>query len=120
MTRVRFAPSPTGFLHIGGARTYFCDTFEMDPRARKNLDKDGAREALQGLAERLAGLAEFNEGNVEQCLRSYAAEHDMKPGLIVHAARAALTGQSVGPSAFAVFAALGRERVVERLRTASC
>ena len=22
MTRVRFAPSPTGFLHIGGARTY--------------------------------------------------------------------------------------------------
>jgi glutamyl-tRNA synthetase len=22
MTRVRFAPAPTGFLHIGGARTY--------------------------------------------------------------------------------------------------
>lgn len=22
MTRVRFAPSPTGFLHIGGARTF--------------------------------------------------------------------------------------------------
>ena len=22
MTRVRFAPAPTGFLHLGGARTY--------------------------------------------------------------------------------------------------
>ena len=47
---------------------------------------------------------------------SQAAERDVKPGLIINAARAALTGQSVGPSAFAVFVALGRERAVKRLK----
>jgi glutamyl/glutaminyl-tRNA synthetase len=40
----------------------------------------------------------------------------VKAGVLINASRAALTGQPVGPSAFAVFACLGRERVVERLR----
>jgi len=38
--------------------------------------------------------------------------------LIINAARAILTGQTVGPSAFAVFVAIGRERVLQRLRRA--
>lgn len=58
MTRVRFAPSPTAFLHIGGA----------------------------------------------------------KAGLLINGARAALTGQSVGAGAFAIFTALGGDRVIDRLR----
>ena len=39
-----------------------------------------------------------------------------KAGLLINGARAALSGQSVGPSAFAVFATLGRERAVKRLK----
>jgi hypothetical protein len=42
----------------------------------------------------------------------------VKPGLIINASRAALTGQSVGPSAFLIFTALGLKRVIERLERA--
>ena len=88
---------------------YFGDTFDIEPRARKNLDKEGAWELLHELAERLVSLDDFSAENVEEQVRGLAAERDVKPGLIINAARAALTGQSVGPSAFAVFAALGRD-----------
>jgi glutamyl-tRNA synthetase len=53
---------------------------------------------------------------VEAELRKLASDKGVKAGLLINASRAALTGQSVGPSAFAVFACLGRDRVIERLR----
>jgi len=39
----------------------------------------------------------------------------LKAGVLINGSRAALTGQTVGPSAFAVFTAVGRERVLARL-----
>jgi len=58
----------------------------------------------------------LTEANVEEVVREFAAEREVKPGLIINASRAALTGQSVGPSAFLVFELIGKERVLERLR----
>jgi len=42
----------------------------------------------------------------------------VKAGLLINAARTALTGQSVGPGMFDIMMVLGRERTVERLRRA--
>jgi len=53
---------------------------------------------------------------VEAELRKLSEEKGVKAGLLINASRAALTGQSVGPSAFAVFECLGRDRVIARLR----
>ena len=106
------------FAEKGAA--YFSDEFEIEPRGRKNLDKEGARELLHELAERLKPYDEddFSEENVEKEVRGLAADRGAKAGLIINASRAALTGQSAGPSAFAVFAVLGRDRVIERLERA--
>jgi glutamyl-tRNA synthetase len=82
------------------------------------LNKPGVRELLRELAQRLAALPEFNEHSVEAELRKLAGEAGVKAGLLINAARAALTGQSVGPSAFAVFIAIGRERAIDRLLNA--
>ena len=97
-------------------RAYFSDEFTIEPDALEKLDKPGARELLRELGERLATSAEFTEQSVEAELRKLAEERGVKAGLLINGARAALTGQSVGPSAFAVFVTIGRERVVERLR----
>ena len=96
-------------------RAYFADDFPMQPEALAKLDAPQARELLRELAPRIAALQEFSEAGAEAALRELAGEKGVKAGLLINGSRAALTGQTVGPSAFAVFAALGRERVVRRL-----
>ncbi len=84
-------------------RAYFADDFEIEKNALEKLDLPGARQLLHELAERIAANPEFSEASVEAELRKLAEEKGVKAGLLINASRAALTGQSVGPSAFAVF-----------------
>lgn len=97
-------------------RAYFSDEFATDPDALKKLDVPGAREGLRELAERLAAASEFTEQTVEAELRKLAEERGLKAGVLINGARAALTGQTVGPSAFHLFTAIGKDRAVARLR----
>lgn len=99
-------------------RAYFADDFQMEPQALDKLNAAGARELLHELAERIEANPEFTEASVEAELRKLAEERGVKAGVLINASRAALTGQPVGPSAFAVFACIGRERVIERLQRA--
>ena len=99
-------------------RAYFKDDFETEPKAKANLDKEGVRDLLRLLAERLEPLPEFTEEAVEGELRSLAEEEGVKAGLLINGSRAALTGQPVGPSAFRVFTLVGQQRTLERLRSA--
>jgi glutamyl-tRNA synthetase len=96
-------------------RAYFTDDFHMDAAAKDRLDAPGAREGLWELAGRLAASPDFSEASVETELRKLAEERGVKAGLLINASRAALTGQTVGPSVFAVFICIGRERLIERL-----
>ena len=97
-------------------RAYFADDYHLEPQAKEKLDVPGAREGLRELAGRLAGAPEFTHDSVEAELRKLAIERGLKAGVLINASRAALTGQTVGPSAFAVFECIGRERTLERLR----
>ena len=97
-------------------RCYFSDDYPMAPEALEKLNAPQARELLRELAPRLEKLSEFNEQTAEKELRDLATEKGVKAGLLINGSRAALTGQTAGPSAFAVFIAVGRERVIERLK----
>ncbi len=99
-------------------RAYFRDDFGIEEKARRNLDQEGARELLRELAGRVESEVDFTEESVERILRSLAADRGVRAGLLINASRAALTGQSVGPSAFRVFTLIGKARTVERLRAA--
>jgi glutamyl-tRNA synthetase len=96
-------------------RAYFADDFSYDPKAQSNLDVPGARELLRELGARLSASAEFTEASVEAELRKLAADKGVKAGVLINGSRAALTGQPVGPSAFAVFTCIGRDRAIARL-----
>ncbi len=96
-------------------RPYFSDIVEMEPEALAKLDVPGARELLRELSPKLAALPEYTEQTVEAEVRALAAGRGVKAGVIINGARAALTGQHAGPSAFAVFACVGRDRAVRRL-----
>ena len=97
-------------------RAYFQDDFGCEPKALANLDKEGVRELLRELANRIDSTSAFTEESVERTLRDLAAQRGVKAGLLINGSRAALTGQPVGPSAFRVFTLIGKSRAVERLR----
>ncbi len=97
-------------------RPYFSDDFSPEPAAVAKLDEPRARELLVALAARLEADPEFTEASVEAHLRTLAAESGVKAGVLINGSRAALTGQTVGPSAFALFPAVGRRRAISRLK----
>jgi glutamyl-tRNA synthetase len=99
-------------------RAYFSDEYPIENQALEKLKVPGARELLHELAERLEAHPEFTEASVEADLRKLAEERGVKAGVLINGSRAALTGQPVGPSAFAVFICIGRERAIQRLRRA--
>lgn len=97
-------------------RAYFTDDWEMHPTALERLNAPGAREGLRVLADRLEATPEFSEASIEAALKQVAAEMGLKPGVLINGSRAALSGQPVGPSAYAVFIAVGRQRAIARLK----
>ncbi|MDP9161791.1 MAG: glutamate--tRNA ligase [Acidobacteriota bacterium] len=97
---------------------FFANSFQPDPAAIKKFLKDeNARKLLTELSARYAASSDgFGEGETEKILRDFAAEKNVKTGILINGARVALTGQGVAPSLFAVMAILGKKVTVERLQ----
>jgi glutamyl-tRNA synthetase len=102
------------------ARCYFSDDFEFDEKAvKKNLGKDPRlRDYLPELADRLETLNNFSMHAAEEVFRSYAEDKAVSAGLLINAARTAVSGTSVGPGLFEMLEVIGKDRVVQRLRRA--
>jgi len=101
-------------------RCYFSDEFEFDEKAvKKNLGKEPRlREFLPALAEKIEMLAVFNHESIEEVFRSYAEEQDVAAGVLINAARTAVSGTSVGPGLFEMLEVLGKNAVARRLKKA--
>lgn len=99
-------------------RAYFADDFEIEEKAlQKNVLKYGElKDWFPVLADRLEQLADFSHDEVERVMREYSEELDIKPGILINAARALVTGRLAGPSMFEALVLIGRTRVVSRLR----
>ncbi len=99
-------------------RAYFSDDYPVMAKARrKNIDKhEKIAQWLGMLADRLAGLAEFNRESAEQATRQLAEELAIKPGILINGARTVITGQVAGPGLFDILVAIGQDRVADRLR----
>ncbi len=101
----------------GSFRAFFTDEFEPDGAAvAKFLKEEAVRKLLVELGDRYAGMQDFSQPETERVLRDFAAEKNVKAGALINGARVALTGQGVAPSLFAVMAALGKDRTVNRLK----
>ncbi|MDF1793376.1 MAG: glutamate--tRNA ligase [Thalassobaculaceae bacterium] len=86
----------------------------FDDKAMKLLDEDG-RAVLSGLAEIFRGLNSFQEGDVEQAVRSFAETQELKLGKAAQPLRAALTGSTTSPGIFEVLAVLGKDESLRRI-----
>jgi len=102
----------------GPGRTYFSNTYEMDPKpVKKNLAKhEKIGEWLGLLADRFAGLPDFNKEDTERVIRELADELEIKAGILINGTRTVVTGQAAGAGLFDVLLAIGRDRVIARLK----
>jgi glutamyl-tRNA synthetase len=101
------------------ARAFFSDDFDYDAEARAKFWKDERAPALLGkLADALAALPDWNHDGCDRALRSLAEAEGVKAGLLINATRVAIVGRAVAPPLFETMVALGKERVVERIRRA--
>ena len=101
-------------------RCYFADDFEFDESAvKKNLGKEPRlKEFLPELASRIDQLNSYDIHSIEEVFRAYSEEKEVKAGILINAARTAVSGTSVGPGLFEMLGAIGKERVVNRLKKA--
>ena len=82
----------------------------------KILKAPGAVALLRDFAARLEATSAFEPVALEQELKAFVAERDLKAGALIHPLRFAVTGRSVGLGLYDALAILGRERSLARIR----
>ncbi len=99
---------------------FFKDDFYRDEVAvRTHLMRPEIPERMVSLADEYERLRYFDREAVEETLRALADKMGLEAGELIHPCRVALTGTTVSPDIFWVIMLLGREKTVERLRTAA-
>ncbi|MGQ9499463.1 MAG: glutamate--tRNA ligase [Dissulfurimicrobium sp.] len=106
------------FATLGAA--YFSDEFTVNEKAlAKNVLKyPELKTWLPELAIRLSALSVWEQAAIETAIRGFIDEIGAGSGVIINAVRTVVTGQPVGPGLFDCLYAIGRERVVVRLKNA--
>ena len=73
------------------------------------------RARIAALREAFSGVEPFEAASLEAALKGVAGGLGVKPAVLVHPVRLALTGATAGPSLYHLVEVLGRERVLARL-----
>jgi glutamyl-tRNA synthetase len=74
---------------------------------------------LKALAEAFSSLEPWTTSTIEARLKETAATLGVKTGELIHPARVAVSGRSVGAGLYEMFEILGQDKTVKRLRDAA-
>ena len=98
---------------------YFTEEVKLDSAVIATDFTPESKARLAVLRNAYAQLADFTAPLLETTLKSVAKEQlKIKPGLLIHPTRMALTGSTVGPSLYHLIEILGKERALKRLDVA--
>jgi glutamyl-tRNA synthetase len=89
-----------------------------DEKAVKKFLTDETKPLLAEIADRLEALDEFAEAGLEDVLRRFIEEKDIKFKVVAQPIRVAITGKTQSPGLFETMVVLGREQTLARLRRA--
>ena len=99
---------------------FFTEDYEFDPVAvEKVFGEPEAATRLSALREEFRKIDNWNAGPIESTLKALAQKLDCKTGDLVHPARVAVSGRSVGPSLYHMLEVMGKERVLARFERAT-
>jgi glutamyl-tRNA synthetase len=98
---------------------FFTEDYEFDPASvEKVFGKPEAATRLSALRQEFDKIDNWNAEILESTLKSLAPTLGCKTGDLVHPARVAVSGRSVGPSLYHMLEVMGKERVLARIQRA--
>jgi glutamyl-tRNA synthetase len=97
---------------------FFRDPPEIDDAARTKFLTPGAVPALQGLSAICRDAESFAVAPLEEAVRVWTDQEQIKMKDVAQPARVALTGRTASPGLFDVMVVLGREQTLRRLERA--
>src|SRR5436305_7651713 len=98
-------------------RYFFIEDYEFDPAAvEKVFGKAEAAERLIALRDEFTGIENWNLETLESTLKNLAQKLGCKTGDLVHPARVAVSGRSVGPSLYHMLEVMAKQRVMKRFQ----
>ena len=96
-------------------RYFFTEDYDFDPAATETVfGKPEAATRLIALCNEFAKIDKWDIEAIESTLKSLAQKLGCKTGDLVHPARVAVSGRSVGPSLYHMLEVMGKERVLAR------
>jgi glutamyl-tRNA synthetase len=98
-------------------RYFFIEDYEFDPAAvQKVFGKAEAAERLIALRDEFTRIENWNLETLESALKNLSQKLGCRTGDLVHPARVAVSGRSVGPSLYHMLEVMGKERVLKRFQ----
>ena len=95
---------------VDSASFYLTDDISIDEKAATKFLIPEVRAPIEKLIEKLAGLDDFTEANIEQAFSAVLEELGLSMSKLAQPVRVALTGSTVSPGIHEVIAVLGKER----------
>ena len=95
---------------------FFTESYPFDSESvAKTLKRPGALDRLRHLRQRYGGEDDWSAAALEAALKQLGTEIGCKTGELVHPARVAVSGRSVGPSLYHMLEVMGKPRVLQRM-----
>lgn len=99
---------------------FFSDSFVIDEKGmKKYLSTPESKEILREFSGRVEKLKNFTSIDLEEECRNMAKEKNLKPAVIIHPTRLAISGKTAGAGLFEIMEALGKIKVIERMNKAA-
>jgi glutamyl-tRNA synthetase len=95
---------------------FFEDIKEFDDKTVRKKWKEDTPAIMKELIAELEGIQEFNTTNIETVFSAYLEKNEYGFGKVGPGFRLLVTGKGMGPSMFDICSALGKEKVLSRMK----
>ena len=97
---------------------YFAEKVQYETEAAQKFLRLEEAAYLKEIAEKLSLLENFNKAGIEDFLKAFAQDREIKLKVIAQPLRVALTGKTVSPGIDEIMVTLGKDIVIKRIRDA--
>ncbi|MGB5218169.1 MAG: glutamate--tRNA ligase [Smithella sp.] len=97
---------------------YFADEIKYEEQAAQKFLTTDISEHLKAMVSALPSVGNFSKEGIEEFLKNFILERNIKFKIIAQPLRVALTGKTVSPGIDEVMATLGKDRVIKKINNA--